>query len=141
MELKAKPRSDDGGAAQRHYARWLRRGTWIGVVVLVGGFAAYLLGLTPHVPIERLPAIWELPASEYLGHAALTPGWSWAALLHRTDMLVVAGVALLASCSIVSLTAAIFSFRENRERAFAVICAVQIAVLVLAASGVLSVGH
>jgi len=109
----------------------------VGVAVLVCGFAAYLLGVAPHVPIEQLPAIWERPASEYLRHAALRPGWSWAALAHRTDMLVVAGVALLASCSIVSLAAAFYAFRENRERAFAIICVVQILVLVLAASGVL----
>jgi hypothetical protein len=34
----------------------------------------------------------------------------------------------------------IFAFRQNRERAFAIICVVQILVLVLAASGVLA-GH
>lgn len=141
MELRAKAFSDDGGAAQRHYARWLRRGTWVGVVVLVAGFAAYLLGVAPHVPIEQLPAIWERPASEYLRHASLSPGWSWAALLHRTDMMVVAGVGLLASCSIVSLAAAFYAFRKNGERAFAIICVVQILVLLLAASGVLAGGH
>lgn len=140
MELRAKPFSDDGGAVQRHYARWLRRGMWVGVVVLVGGFAAYLLGVAPHVPIEQLPAVWERPASEYLRHASLSPGWGWAALVHRTDMMVVAGVGLLASCSIASLAAAFFAFRQNRERTFAVICVVQILVLVLAASGVLA-GH
>jgi uncharacterized membrane protein len=139
VELKA--RSDDGGAVQRHYARWLRRGAWVGVAVLSAGFAAYLLGVAPHVPMDQLAALWERPASEYLRHASLRPGWSWAALVHRTDMLVVAGVALLASCSIVSLVAAIYAFRENGERTFAIICAVQIAVLVLAASGLLSVGH
>ena len=141
MELKRKRASDDGGAAQRHYARWLRRGTWVGVAVLVGGFAAYLLGVAPHVPIEQVPAIWERPASEYLRHAALRPGWSWAGLVHRTDMLVVAGVGLLASCSIVSLVAAVYAFRENGERAFAIICGLQIAVLLFAASGVISLGH
>ena len=50
------------------------------------------------------------------------------------------GRALLASCSIVSLGAAFYAFRENRERAFALICVVQILVLVLAASGIMGSG-
>ena len=138
MELKPPPAADP---VQRGYARWLRWGTWVGVGVLVGGFAAYLLGLAPHVPMEQLPSLWERPASEYLERASLRPGWQWATLIHRSDMLVVAGIALLASCSIASLAAAIRAFRASGERAFAVICVVQILVLVLAASGVLSVGH
>jgi hypothetical protein len=131
----------DVGAIQAGYARWLRYGTWAGVVVLVGGFAAYLLGVAPHVPMDQLPSIWSQPAPAYLERAGLRPGWSWAAFLHRSDMLVVAGIALLATCSVASLAVAIRAFAANGERAFALICALQILVLLLAASGVLSAGH
>ena len=134
MELNA-----DSDPVQRAYARWLRWGTRVGVAVLVGGFAAYLLGVVPHVPIEHLPALWERPASEYLGSTGLRPGWHWASLVHRSDMLVVAGIAILATCSIASLVAAIRAFHAQRERAFVAICVVQIVVLVLAASGLLVV--
>jgi hypothetical protein len=135
MELKA------GGEAQATYARWLKRGTFVGAAVLVVGFAAYVLGVVPHVPIEHLPALWEQPASQYLERAQLRPGWHWATLVHRSDMLVVAGIALLATCSVASLAAAIRAFRARGERAFVVICVVQIAVLLLAASGLLAGGH
>ncbi|MDQ3025024.1 MAG: DUF1634 domain-containing protein [Pseudomonadota bacterium] len=137
MELNPAP---DDDAVRRGYARWLRRGTWLGVVVLVAGFAAYLFGATPHVPIEQLPALWDRPAATYLEQTGLRPGWHWASLVHRSDMLVLAGVALLASCSIASLVAAIGSFHHGGERVFVAICILQIAVLVLAASGLLTVG-
>lgn len=137
MDLK--PGSDD--TAPRAYAKWLRRGTFAGVAVLVAGFAAYALGMVPHVPMEQLPALWEQPASQYLERAQLRPGWHWATLVHRSDMLVVAGIALLATCSVVSLAAVIRAFRASGERAFVVICAVQIVVLLLAASGLLAGRH
>ena len=131
----------DVGAIQAGYARWLRYGMWAGVAVLVAGFAAYLLGVAPHVPMEQLPSIWSQSAPAYLERAGLHPGWQWASLLHRIDMLVVAGIALLATCSIASLVVAIRAFAANGERAFAIICALQIVVLLFAASGVISVGH
>ena len=138
MELNRAP---DDEAVRRGYARWMRRGTWLGVVVLVAGFAAYIFGAAPHVPIERLPALWDRPAATYLEEAGLRAGWYWASLVHRSDMLVLAGIALLASCSIASLIAAIGSFHRGGERVFVAICFLQIAVLVLAASGLLTVGH
>ena len=137
MELK--PAIDD--AVQRAYARWLRLGTWIGVAVLLVGFAAYVFGVVPHVPMEHLPALWDQPASAYLDQTGLRPGWHWASLVHRSDMLVVAGIAILASCSILSLAAAIRHFARNGEHAFIAICLLEIAVLVLAASGVLVGAH
>lgn len=136
MELKA-----GGDEAQATYARWLLRGTFVGAAVLVVGFAAYALGMVPHVPIEHLPALWEQPAAQYLERAQLRPGWHWATLVHRSDMLVVAGIALLATCSVLSLAAAIRAFRARGERAFVVICVAQIAVLLLAASGLLAGAH
>ena len=138
MELKRAP---DDDAVRRGYARWMRWGTWLGVGVLVAGFAAYIFGLASHVPIERLPALWGQPAATYLELTGLRPGWHWASLVHRSDMLVLAGIALLASCSIASLIAAIGSFHRGGERVLVAICIVQIAVLVLAASGLLTVGH
>jgi hypothetical protein len=137
MELK--PPGED--FAPRAYAKWLRRGTYAGVAVLVAGFAAYLLGMAPHVPMDQLAALWEQPAGRYLEYARLRPGWDWANYLHRSDMLVVAGIALLATCSVAGLAAAIRAFRASGERAFMAICAVQIAVLILAASGLLAAGH
>lgn len=126
---------------QARYGRWLAWGTRVGLALLVLGFAAYLLGLAPHVPIEHLPALWERPAVELLERTGLRPGWHWASLVHRSDMLVLAAIAFLASCSIAALAAVIPLFRKRGERVFAAVCALQIVVLLVAASGLLAVGH
>ena len=124
---------------QARYAGWLAWGTRVGLVLLVLGFAAYMLGASPHVPIDRLPELWQRPAAELLAATGTRPGWAWAALLPRSDMAVLAAIALLATCSILALAAAMAAFARGSERALAVVCALEILVLLLAASGLLAV--
>lgn len=130
----------DRAAAPARYALWLTWGGRAGFALLVLGFLAYACGfIAPHVPIEHLPGYWSRPASELLRGVGLSPGWGWAGLLHRGDMLALLAIAWLASCSIACLAAAIPVFAAARERAFAIICVAQIAVLALAASGFITV--
>jgi uncharacterized membrane protein len=56
-------------------------------------------------------------------------------------MLILLGIGVLASCSIPCLAAAIVVFARRGERLFVAICVLEIAVLVVAASGWLVVGH
>ena len=129
-------------AAALRYARWLAWGTRLGLGLLVLGSIAYASGLVdPHVPIDRLPELWTRPAAEVLREVGLRPGWGWAELTHRSDMLILAGIGILASCSIPCLAATIPVFHRRRETAFVCICLLEIAVLALALSGLLTVGH
>ena len=127
--------------APKRYARWLAWGTRLGLALLVVAFLAYIAGLPPHVPIESLPVLWQGSASELLARAGLRAGWQWASLVHRGDMLVLAAIALLASCSLGALAAVLPVFRKRGETVFVAICVLQIAVLVLAASGLLTAAH
>jgi hypothetical protein len=130
------------GAEQEHYARWLERGSRVGFALLVVGLLVYVTEMIePHVPIGQLPALWTLPAERFLQVTGISPGWGWAALAHRSDLMNLAGIAVLAGCSILPLGAALAAFRARGERTFAVLCALQIAVLLLAASGLLTGGH
>lgn len=131
----------ESGEAQFLYGRLLLWGTRIGLGLLIASFAAYLLLLEPHVPISRLPELWKLPAGEMLSLTGMRPGWDWASYLPRGDMLVVAAIAFLASCSIPCLLAVMPAFSAARERVFVVVCALEVAVLLLAASGLLTAGH
>ena len=124
--------------AQKTYARWLMWGTRIGLALLVAAFVLYLAGLAPHVPIERLPDLWNGSAARLLTETKLAPGWAWAALIPRADMLVLAAIAILSTCSVACLAAVLPIFRRRGERAFVVICVLQVAVLAVAASGVLA---
>lgn len=135
MELNAG--DDERLAVQYRYARWLAWSSRVGLAILLLGFTAYVVGWTPHVPIEHLPSIWQRPSADYLQRTGLKPGWHWAALLHRSDMLVLAGIALLASCSLACLAAVIPEFARRGERAYVVICLLEIGVLATAASGVI----
>jgi hypothetical protein len=134
--------NDDALAAQRRYARLLAWGTGVGLVLLAIGFVTYVTGLvTPHVTIEKLPQLWGRPAAELLAHSGVSTGWGWGEFIHRGDMLVLAAIALLASCSLPCLAAVIPIFAKRGEHAFVAICILEIAVLALAISGVLSAIH
>lgn len=128
-------------AAQRLYARCLTWGTRIGLFVLAASFIAYLAGLPPHVPIERLPEVWKLSSAELLAATGARGGWSWAAFLPASDMLVLAAIAVLSACSIPCLLASAGAFGRSRERVLVAICLLEVAVLLLAASALLTVGH
>jgi hypothetical protein len=124
------------------YAQLLGWGTRLGIALLVGSFAAYVFGLLPpHVPLDRLPAVWNQPVATYLQMTGAPTGWHWLALANKGDFINMIGIGVLAGCSIPPLLAVIPQFLKRRDVAYAVICALIAGVLVLAASGVLTAGH
>ena len=135
MELKR----PDELAAQVRYARWLAWGTRVGLALLAASFALYLVGIIPpHVPIERVPELWRMSSSELMAQTGQRPGWGWAALLPRGDMLVLAAIAVLSTCSALCIAAVVPIFKARGERAFVAICVLTILVLLMAASGLLA---
>jgi len=127
---------------QLRYARLLDWGTWLGLVVLVLSFAAYALGLAdPHVPVSRLPELWQHPVGRYLELTQSPTGWGWLALIHRGDIAGLAGIVILAGCSVVCLLALVPLYLRRGDKAFAMLCVAEVAVVVLAASGWLAGRH
>lgn len=144
----SRPEAPAGGAVpaqppeQLRYASALTWGTRIGLVVLIASFAAYVLGLLEaHVPVERLPEVWQHPVGRYLELTQMPTGWGWTALLGRGDIAGMAGIAILASCSLPALLALVPLFLRRGDKAFAVLCLAEVAVIALAASGWLAGGH
>jgi VIT1/CCC1 family predicted Fe2+/Mn2+ transporter len=124
------------------YAHLLDWGARVGLLALVLSFAAYVFGvLTPHVPLEQLPSVWGLPVSTYLHRTATPTGWGWLALAHKGDLSNLIGISLLAGCSLPPLLGLVSLYLQRRDYLYAGICIVVIAVLVLAASGILTGGH
>ena len=131
MELK--PGVD---RAQMAYARSLLWGTRLGLGLLIAFFLLYIAGLLePQVPIDQLPRHWSKPASDLLAATGTRAGWDWAAALPRADMLVLAAIGFLASCSIASLLLALRAYLGASERVPAVLCALLVLVILAAASG------
>ncbi len=127
---------------QLRYARLLDATSKVGFVLLVAGFVAYVMGwLEEHVTVRDLPQLWNLPLSEYLARTETPSGWGWIAHLHKGEFAGLLGIAVLAGCSAVCLAAILQVYVRRGDRVYAGICALEILVLVLAASGVLTAGH
>lgn len=129
-------------ASHLRYARWLDAGGRIGMVLLVLGFSAYVSGLLPNqVEFARLPELWTLPVERYLELSGSSTGWQWAARWHQGDSLAQSGIAFLAACSGACVLALLPLYRARGDRIYQWLCVAQVAVLLLAASGLLTVGH
>lgn len=124
------------------YARWAGWGTRIGLALLVCTFAVYVLALLePLVPVERLPALWALPAERYLALTGAPTGWGWLTSLGRADYLNLLGIALLACVTMLCYARLLVSFLRQRDRLQSALVALQIVVLLAAASGLLDRAH
>jgi hypothetical protein len=137
-------------ADQLLYASILAKGMYLGLGLLLVTFALYLTGLIqPGVPIEELPNYWTLSAHEYLeavNHEFLhrpeiVVGWGWARLLGMGDYLNFIGIALLAAVTIVCYMGILPNLIRKKDWVYASIAALEVLILVLAASGIVAVGH
>lgn len=127
---------------QMLYARLLDAGTHLGLLVLVISFVVYLTGwLPPRVPVHELPALWHLPADAFVQASGTPLGWGWLAQVRHGDLAALLGIVLLAGCSIPCLLALVPTYIRGGDRTYVAICLAEVAVLALAASGVLSAGH
>jgi hypothetical protein len=123
------------------YAKVLNLGMKVGLAALVISFALYVLGIMePHIPLQDLPKYWKLPVHEYLKQTNIHQGWSWLYMLNKGDFLNFIGIAFLAGVSIICYLSIIPSLFRKKDIIYAVLAIVEVAVLVLAASGVLKGG-
>ncbi len=126
---------------QLAYARLLDTGMKVGLLVLTGTFAVYLLGVVkPHVPVEDLPRYWSLPVKAHLAAIGVHAGWGWTSLLGRGDYLNFVGIVLLSAITVFCYLAVLPIFLRRRERVYAGLAVLEVLVLALAASGLLATG-
>ena len=127
---------------QRRYALLQDWGTRIGFAVLVASFLAYVSGLLPaYVPLERLPVLWKLPVRTFVQQTATPTGWGWLAHLAYGEFASLAGIAILAGCSLLGLAAALAVYGRRGDRRYAAICLATLIVVLLAAAGVAAPGR
>jgi len=123
------------------YARWLGVGTRLALTLLIATFAVYALGLLePLVPLHALPELWRLPVGEFIAATGAPTGWGWLARLGAGDYLNLASVAFLGGVSIVCYLRIVPHYWREGDRALAWLGIAQVAVLLAAASGLIS-GH
>lgn len=119
------------------YATVLHWSTLFGFIVLIVTFAAYMLSWLPAtVPLQRLPQLWGLPAAEFLKATGIPTGWSWLFMMNSGDFASQIGIAILSGCSIACILAIMPGYARARNTTYLVICTLEIAVLVVSASGI-----
>jgi len=127
---------------QELYARWLGAATLIAFAAALVAFVLYAGDvLSPFVPLDALPSLWQLPVGEYLARTGAPVGWGWLGLLPRADYLSLGCVALIAAVTLVCYLAVLPMLLKLEERLQAALVAAQIIVLIFAASGALAAGH
>ena len=126
---------------QLAYARLLDAGMRLGLLLLLVTSALYLMGLVaPHIPVADLPKYWSLPVAKYLAATGIQLGWAWVAMLPKGDFLNFIGIAFLSGITIACYAAISPIFFRRKDRVYAWLSVLEVLVLTLAASGVLTVG-
>jgi hypothetical protein len=135
--------SDESFSAEEHlYARWLDFGTRAGFAILIGSFLAYALGLVPpHVPLEELAKVWTLPVDQYRAAIGAPTGWGWLGLAGRGDYLNYFAIGFLALVTVICYVRILPRLAARNDRIYAFIAALEIVVLVAAATGIAGAPH
>ena len=123
------------------YANLLLIGVWFGLFLLLVTYTLYLSGaLPPHVPTSEVTAKWGIGVDQYLHETHSPRGWGWVPLVHKGDFLNYVGFAFLALTTIACYLVLMRAYIRSKDWLFSVICALEIVVLSVAASGVLGTG-
>jgi hypothetical protein len=120
----------------------------IGLAMLLVTFALYLTGaMQPYVPVQDLVrGDWKLPVHGHEGHPGylekqhIQPGWWWLTQLGKGDFVNFLGIAFLAGVTIVCYLRVIPILFAKKDPIYSVIALLEVAVLTLAASGLLRGG-
>lgn len=136
MELKRNMKNVS--EEQISYANILNISGWIGLSILIITFIIYILGILPcFIPIEALPKYWSMKAKDYIHTVNAPKGWDWIAMIGKGDYLNFIGIAILAASTILSQLRILPILMKKKDTPYVIIVILQVAVLVLAASGIL----
>ena len=133
------------GGEELLYARVLAWGARIGVCAVLLTLILYLSGaVQPLVPLEDMPTYWSLSIDDYQEKSGMrkkwagVKNWQWVRHADRAEFLMYVGMALLAAVTIVCYASILPVLIRKGRRAHSVMVIIELLVLVLAASGVLS---
>ncbi len=132
------------------YGNILDIGMKIGMVILFVFFALYVFGIMkPAIPVQDLDQYYSMPAHEYLqaitaNYDAIeeTPDqWNWLSLVSHGDYLNLIGIAFLAAVTIFCYIAIVPTLIKEGDKLYAGLSILEVLILLLAASGLVSGGH
>ena len=123
------------------YANLLFVGAWLGILLMMITYFLYVSGiLPPHVDVELITQNWNKGVDEFLKITHSPHGWGWLKLMNKGDFLNFLGMVLLAVMTIVCYLFLIIGYGKRKDWLYFAICLLEVAVLSLAASGILGTG-
>jgi len=124
------------------YANLLNKGMLVGLALLFITFFIYASGImSPYIPVEELSSYWSMSVSEYLEKGNIPTGWGWTGMLQYGDFLNFIGIVVLAGITMLCYLAIIPTLLKNNDKVYALLALAEVAILGLAASGILTAGH
>jgi len=122
-------------------ANILHIGMWTRLLILIVSFVIYISGILPgFIPIEDIPKYWGMKSKEYIHLLNAPTKWGWITMVGKGDYLNFIGIAILAGLSVVCYLFILPSLIRKKDKFYIVIVVLEIIVLSLAASGILTVG-
>ena len=126
---------------QMAYAKVLNTLMFLGLAIIVVTFIIYMSGiLTSFVPPQEIPNYWSMASKDFIHSLHAPTGWGWLALVGKGDYLNFVGIALLAGLSIICYLVILPILMRKKDIPYVVIAIIEVAVLSLAASGILKSG-
>ena len=126
---------------QLQYANILFAGAWFGIFLMITTYLIYVMGVfAPHVDIALITQNWDKGVDEFLEITHSPHGWEWLSLLNKGDFLNFIGLVLLAVLTIICYLFLILGYGKRKDWAYFIICLAEVAILSLAASGILGIG-
>lgn len=123
------------------YANILNIGMIIGLAIIVVTFIVYMSGiLSSFIPPQEIPKYWTMSSKNFIHSLGAPTGWDWLALVGKGDYLNFIGIALLAGLTIVCYLVILPILMKKKDTPYVVIAIIEVAVLALAASGILKSG-
>jgi hypothetical protein len=120
----------------RTSARWIEVGTHLAFGIVLITFAIYVLGIVaPLVPLQDLVQLWQLPVDRFVAATGAPTGWAWLGFLGKGDYLNLLGVAFFVVVTIACYARMVPLFIREGKRTQALCAALQVLVLLAAASG------
>ncbi len=123
------------------YANLLLMGMLAGIIILIITYVIYVTGLLPaYVDTHLISANWGKGIHEYLEITRSPHGWGWLFLLGKGDYLNYIGFTLLGILTIICYLVLVRGYYRQKNWIYTIISVLEIAVLSLAASGLLGSG-
>ena len=118
---------------------WLVR---FGLGLLFVTFVVYASGLIPSIlAIADVPDHWHLSSNEYAELTDLEIGWAWLGAFDQGRTLVFAALVFFPTGMMVLAAVTVVLYLRQKVPAYALIAFLELVVLIVAATGILSTGH